>query len=347
MTQEEGAPVDALDIKLDPDHPTPLYHQIATAIRWKIGTGALAPGELLPPLRSAAEAWDVSYHTVRRAYGELARAGHVQSRRGDGTRVAETAVPPQPAEVRDIAFGEHSGTPGPSSPEVFVRRLLLEARRRFRLSGTELARLVEPVVKEMRAVPEAPDSPSRSDAEHRVAMVECNHHQATELARRLEKRWGVPVTPWHLSRQTEPPPGPIIGTRFHQGEMLERWPDRAVDMRFAALRIDPETVEEIREGLQTRQKLVLVERDVGTGHQHLEDLMEALGEPVDTAVMTVLPDLEALASSPDLLYVIAPRLVDQLSDEIRRHPRVVILQHVFDPVDLEALDEQRTNRLAP
>lgn len=336
----------ALDIKLDPDHPTPLYHQITMALRWKIGTGVLAPGELLPPLRAAAETWDVSYHTVRRAYGELVRAGHVRSRRGDGTRVVETTVPPQPAGSRDGVVGEHSGTGEPSDPGVFLRRLLMETRRRYGLSGTELGLLVERVAEEIRAAPEA-DSPSPSDAKRRVAMVECNQYQATELAGQLEKRWGVPVTPWNLSRQTEPPPGPMIGTRFHQGEMLELWPDRAADMRFAALRIDPETVEEIRQGLRNREKLVLVERDVGTGHQHLEDLKEALGRPVDTAVVTVLPDLEDLASSANHLYVIAPRLVDQLSGEIRRHPRVVILQHVFDSTDLEALDVHGTNRLAP
>lgn len=335
----------ALDIKLDPDHPTPLYHQIATAIRWKIGTGALAPGELLPPLRAAAEAWEVSYHTVRRAYGELARAGHVQSRRGDGTRVVETAVPARPADARNREAGLEYGEAASSDPGVFVRRLLLQARRRYGLSGPEVARLVGRVVEEMNTGPGAVDSPSRSDAERRVAMVECNDHQATELARQLQERWGVQATPWNLSRQTEPPQGPIIGTRFHQGEMLERWPDRAADMRFAALRIDPATVEEIRRGLRNRHEMVLVERDVGTGHQHLEDLMESLGSEVhtsvSTAVSTALPDLEALASSADL-YVIAPRLADLLSDEIRRHPRVIILHHVFDPFDLEALGDLPT-----
>jgi hypothetical protein len=334
----------ALDIKLDPEHPTPLYHQIATAIRWKIGTGVLASGELLPPLRTAAEVWNVSYHTVRRAYGELARAGHVQSRRGDGTRVVETAVPAQPPAVWEGAVGEGSGPADPADPGVFVRRLLLAARRRYGLSEAELGRLVGGVMEEMRAARGAADGATRSVAQHRVAMVECNDHQATELARELEERWGVPATPWNLSRPTEPPPGPIIGTRFHQGEMLERWPHRSADMRFAALRIDPATVKEIRRGRRTRQRLVLVERDVGTGHQHLEDLTEALGSATQTAVSTVLPELEALASSADL-YVIAPRLVDQLPDEIRRHPRIVILRHAFDPADLEALGELRTDRV--
>lgn len=336
--------MNALDIKLDPDHPTPLYHQIAMAIRWKIGTGVVTPGELLPPLRTASEAWDVSYHTVRRAYAELARAGLVQSRRGDGTRVVETAIPAQGSDVRDGVIGEHVGAGEPSDPGVFVRRLLMEARRRYDLSGAELGRLVERVVEEMSTAPEAADSPFPSDTEGRVALVECNDHQATELARQLQGRWGVQATPWNLSWQSEPPPGPIIGTRFHQGEMLERWPDRAADMCFAALRIDPRTVEEVRQGLRTQQNLVLVELDVGTGHQHLEDLMESLGTAAQTSVRMVLPDLEALTSSADL-YVIAPRLVDQVPDEIRRHPRVVILQHVFEPADLEALGELRTGRV--
>jgi hypothetical protein len=257
--------------------------------------------------------------------------------------VVEVAVPAHPAADQEGAVAGHFGVGEPSDASTVVRRFLLETRRRYSLSGTELERLVGDVMEELRPTMEAADRRSPSDTEYRVAMVECNDHQATVLARQLQERWGIAATPWNLSRPTEPPPGPIIGTRFHQGEMLGRWPERVADMRFAALRIDPATVEKIGRGRRTRQKLVLVERDVGTGHQHLEDLTEELGKPVDTAVSTVLPDLETLASSNDL-YVIAPRLVDQLSDEIRRHPRVVILQHVFDPADMEALGEFCTDR---
>jgi DNA-binding transcriptional regulator YhcF (GntR family) len=117
------------DMRLDHDHPTPLYHQITTAIRWRIGTGALRPGELLPAMRDAAKAWQVSYHTVRRAYVQLARDGYVQTRRGDGKRVLATGK------------GRSDGTD--AGVDEFVRDFVAAARRRYGLVPDQLARLVE------------------------------------------------------------------------------------------------------------------------------------------------------------------------------------------------------------
>lgn len=91
---------DLIDLSLRPDAPLPLYHQIVVALRYRIATGNLEGGRRLPPLREAAVRWDVSYHTVRRAYAELEELGLVQRRRGAGTTVvASLPLPASPGDA--------------------------------------------------------------------------------------------------------------------------------------------------------------------------------------------------------------------------------------------------------
>lgn len=301
----------SLDLRLDPEHPTPLYHQIAQAVRWKIGTGALAPGDRLPSLRDAEQRWGVSYHTVRRAYRELAREGFVEPARGDGTRVLES---PRrgPGDGADV--------------ERFAERVAAEARHRFGASATELGAVLGRLDERSRA-------PVRE-----VVLVECNDHQCRDLAGQLEARWKVRALPWTLDREGEPPPLPLVGTWFHYAEMRRRWPRRIGDMHFAALRLDPAVVDRVVETIGPRgsRPLLLCERDVGTARQHAADLQAGLPFEVEIATSTVLPDLERAGGDAELL-VIAPRLWDEVPEEIRRSPRVVELRHVFEPRDLSAL----------
>ena len=66
-----------------------LYQNIAEAIKKKIISGELKPGNRLPSVREMAVQWDCTAGTVQRAYQELNRQGLVISRSGQGTRVAD------------------------------------------------------------------------------------------------------------------------------------------------------------------------------------------------------------------------------------------------------------------
>lgn len=86
---------DVLDLvrsELDPASRTPLYEQLATAIRRAIDDGALAAGAALPPEPEMARALGVSRQTVNQALTGLARRGLVTRRRGAGTFVAAPYV---------------------------------------------------------------------------------------------------------------------------------------------------------------------------------------------------------------------------------------------------------------
>src|SRR3954447_24234908 len=84
---------------LSPSHPMPLYAQLTRAITFAIATGRLRVGEQLPTVRQLAVELRVNANTVAKVYGELERAGVLETRRGIGTFVG--ANPPEAASRSD------------------------------------------------------------------------------------------------------------------------------------------------------------------------------------------------------------------------------------------------------
>lgn len=72
--------------------PAALYAQIITQISEEIRSGALRPGDRLPPERELAVRFSVSRVTIRRALAELSEAGLVQAKQGQGTFVSPRVV---------------------------------------------------------------------------------------------------------------------------------------------------------------------------------------------------------------------------------------------------------------
>ena len=70
----------------------PAYRQIQGAIRRRIDSGQLKPGNLVPSERELARIHSVSLMTARHALSELARDGIVERRHGAGTFLAPPKV---------------------------------------------------------------------------------------------------------------------------------------------------------------------------------------------------------------------------------------------------------------
>jgi GntR family transcriptional regulator len=68
---------------------TPIYRQIIEQVRLGVATGALAPGDAMPSVRSLAEQNLVNANTVVKAYADLVRDGVLESHHGKGFFVAE------------------------------------------------------------------------------------------------------------------------------------------------------------------------------------------------------------------------------------------------------------------
>lgn len=79
-------------LTVDPRDPTPLYAQLARAIRVAIATGSLRVGDQLPTVRQLAVDLRINANTVAKVYQELERMGVLETRRGVGTFVAAHAA---------------------------------------------------------------------------------------------------------------------------------------------------------------------------------------------------------------------------------------------------------------
>ncbi|MEO5565339.1 MAG: GntR family transcriptional regulator [Luteimonas sp.] len=78
----------ALMIQIATGDPRPIGKQIVDAVRMKIATGELDPGDQLPSVRGLAQQLTVNPNTVAKAYAELATEGWLEARQGLGLYVA-------------------------------------------------------------------------------------------------------------------------------------------------------------------------------------------------------------------------------------------------------------------
>jgi GntR family transcriptional regulator len=82
-----------VQIHISPNDGVPIYLQIVNQVKYLVGSGRLAPGEEIPPIRVLAEQLLVNPNTVARAYLELEKAGVVVKRHGSGTYVSDSGSP--------------------------------------------------------------------------------------------------------------------------------------------------------------------------------------------------------------------------------------------------------------
>lgn len=76
-------------LKVDPRSSTPIYEQIQLGIKELILKGALQGGDKIPSVREMAALLTINPNTISKAYGELERAGIIETLRGKGTYVVD------------------------------------------------------------------------------------------------------------------------------------------------------------------------------------------------------------------------------------------------------------------
>ncbi|MHA6168197.1 GntR family transcriptional regulator [Bacillus mojavensis] len=78
-------------MKQDFQSSKPIYMQIADQIFYRLVRKELVPGGKLPSVREMAIQTKVNPNTIQRTYSEMERLGIVETRRGQGTFIAEKA----------------------------------------------------------------------------------------------------------------------------------------------------------------------------------------------------------------------------------------------------------------
>jgi GntR family transcriptional regulator len=81
-----------LEMKMNGSSNAPAYKKIEAAIRKRIDSGRLKPGDVVPSERELARLHGVSLMTARHALTELSRDGLVERRHGAGTFVAPPKI---------------------------------------------------------------------------------------------------------------------------------------------------------------------------------------------------------------------------------------------------------------
>ncbi len=95
-------------LRVDTHDSRPLWRQIEEGLEQLVGVGALLPGEGVPSVRELAKELRVNPATVAKAFQKLVDRGVLETRRGDGTYVAEKA-PDLGAEARRRRLVEAAG----------------------------------------------------------------------------------------------------------------------------------------------------------------------------------------------------------------------------------------------
>lgn len=104
--------------------------EIADSLRSLAERGSLPPGVALPSVRALAERLGVNRNTVVAAYGELTRAGIVQTHGRGGTRVVDRAVVAQEGFAVDTVLRDiGTGNPDPDLIPDFLPALTTMAGR--------------------------------------------------------------------------------------------------------------------------------------------------------------------------------------------------------------------------
>ena len=75
-------------LRLDHHSGEPIYRQIVEAVKYRVACGELGAGEKLPSIRALASELKINARTVVKAYEDLAHAGLVVMRQGQGVFIA-------------------------------------------------------------------------------------------------------------------------------------------------------------------------------------------------------------------------------------------------------------------
>lgn len=228
-----AAPDDQLDIALDRDAEVPLGVQLAWALRARVQSGVLAPGDRLPALHRLADELGVNVNTIRSVYQRLEQDGIVTTRHGSGTYVtarrdgeaaltqiaADAAQAARDARIdpRDVAATLYVRGEEPRPPDDEAA-----ARRRLRAQIAALEQALSDLLAHRPDLAPQGAAPTREPKPRLLTAAELEHQRAIVLRQLAEVQIAV-------DREGEPPAptAPVPSRRAPKGAALRAAPRTA------------------------------------------------------------------------------------------------------------------------
>lgn len=209
--------------RIDFDSNVPIYRQLVDEIRSSIRMERLRRGDQLPTVLQMAQETGIARGTVQRAYDELKRMGMIEKVQGRGTFVCYQPVAPD--DRKELAMEaidtmlDRMGALGFSAAEVHIFLDLKLRERESRL------------------------------ADVKVAVVECNQENLSQMSEQLRRVEGVDVYsylldyvqayPYNLGEEMD-----LIVTTAEHREYLQSILDQKKIARIA-LRLSPACMAQI------------------------------------------------------------------------------------------------------
>lgn len=286
--------------------PTSKVDEVANRCFYMIVMGKWAPGTKLPPVRQVEAEWSASRVTVLKAYGMLVDRGLVRHEPNGSFLVAEQA--PERDFARDRIVLENL------YEDVVAR---ISEQTDLRPAGV------------LKMLAEMAEMGSHQNPE--VAFVECSRAQASDHARELKDRFGIPVLPLTMDdvigkRMNIPRHVKLVFTTAFHIDVLAGLREGGVEVVALPVEISPDSLA----GIGTdRVAAVFLETDRDLVRRTEKDAVHMMGirEP---QVMEVA-DIEGFLSEvldgsapgpPDSLYLVPQKAWERLDARYRQHDRV-------------------------
>jgi GntR family transcriptional regulator len=97
--------------QIDHDAGQPVWSQLAAILRGQIERGEIAPGKLLPSIRTLMQRYEVADGTVKHALSQLRAEGLIESVQGRGSYVISSYIPDSYVVARNDEPGSGAQRP--------------------------------------------------------------------------------------------------------------------------------------------------------------------------------------------------------------------------------------------
>ena len=198
--------------KINPELEVPIYQQLVDAIATAIKKGVLESGKKLPTVQEVTEKLGIARGTIKRAYDELERAGLIEKVQGRGTFVSFRLIDSSSRKEQAMAAIEE----------------MLNRLENMGFSPAEINIFLNLKLRER----------SEEEAQVKVAIVECNPENLSQMSDQLRHIPGVNLWSFLL-------------------EKIQQYPYKLND-EFDLIVATSSHIKYLEEVLPTKRKLVCV-----------------------------------------------------------------------------------------